>query len=109
MCSPWGSRVGHDVATEQPLQNRPSPPFLASPSLALPFEVSWQDGLQLEQAAAKLCQKPALLVCYCGGYDGYLPHETAGIRYQDLASGFLPQARETIWQSALKCAENTKL
>ena len=39
MCSPWGSRVGHDVATEQPLQNRPSPPFLASPSLALPFEV----------------------------------------------------------------------
>jgi len=77
--------------------------------LALPFEVSWQDGLQLEQAAAKLCQKPALLVCYCGGYDGYLPHETAGIRYQDLASGFLPQAREMVWQNTLNCVENTQL
>ena len=77
--------------------------------LALPFEVSWQDGLQLEQAAAKLCQKPALLVCYCGGYDGYLPHETVGVRYQDLASGFLPQAREMIWQNTLNCVENTQL
>lgn len=77
--------------------------------LALPFEVSWQDGLQLEQAAAKLCQKPALLVCYCGGYDGYLPHETAGIRYQDLASGFLPQSREMVWQNTLNCVENTQL
>lgn len=77
--------------------------------LALPFEVSWQDGLKLEQEAAKLCQKPALLVCYCGGYDGYLPHETASISYQNLASGFLPQAREIIWQNALKCAENTQL
>ena len=77
--------------------------------LALPFEVSWQDGLKLEQEAAARCQKPALLICYCGGYDGYLPHEQAGISYQDLATGFLPQARETIWQSALKCAENTQL
>lgn len=77
--------------------------------LALPFEVSWKDGLQLEQEAAALCGKPALLVCYCGGYDGYLPHEHAGINYQDLATGFLPQAREIIWQSALKCAKNTQL
>lgn len=77
--------------------------------LALPFEVSWQDGLKLEQEAADRCRKPALLVCYCGGYDGYLPHEQAGISYQDLATGFLPQAREMIWQSALKCAENTQL
>ncbi|MBR4991359.1 MAG: hypothetical protein IKY86_00025 [Clostridia bacterium] len=77
--------------------------------LALPFEVSWQDGLKLEQEAAALCQKPALLVCYCGGYDGYLPHEQTGISYQDLATGFLPQAREMIWQNALKCAQNTQL
>lgn len=77
--------------------------------LALPFEVSWQDGLKLEQEAAKLCQKPALLVCYCGGYDGYLPHEHTGVSYQDLATGFLPQAREMIWQNVLKCVENTKL
>ena len=77
--------------------------------LALPFEVSWQDGLRLEQEASRLCRKPALLVCYCGGYDGYLPHENAGISYQDLATGFLPHAREMIWQNALKCAENTQL
>ena len=77
--------------------------------LALPFEVSWQDGLKLEREAEKRCQKPALLVCYCGGYDGYLPHEKAGISYQDLATGFLPQAREVIWQNVLKCVENAKL
>lgn len=77
--------------------------------LALPFEVSWSDGLKLEEEAAARCKKPVLLVCYCGGYDGYLPHEQAGISYQDLATGFLPQAREMIWQSALKCAENTQL
>jgi len=77
--------------------------------LALPFEVSWQDGLRLEQEASRLCRKPALLVCYCGGYDGYLPHENAGISYQDLATGFLPQAREIIWQNTLKCVENTQL
>ncbi|MBQ4578295.1 MAG: hypothetical protein IJA84_04450 [Clostridia bacterium] len=76
--------------------------------LALPFEVSWQDGLSLEREAAAISGKPALLVCYCGGYDGYLPQNTAGISYQNLATGYLPQAREQIRQALRACAENTQ-
>ena len=77
--------------------------------LALPFEVSWQDGLKLEQEAAALYGKPALLICYCGGYDGYLPQKHHHINYQNLATGYLPQARELLWDAVLRCAEKTQL
>ena len=76
--------------------------------IGLPFEISWRDGAALEAQAAALCRKPALLVCYCNGYDGYLPHETTGINYQDLATGYLPEARAMIWNSALECVNHTQ-
>ncbi len=72
--------------------------------LALPFEVAQADGAQLEREAAALCEKPAYLICYCGGYDGYLPHAQTGVNYQDLATGYLPEARKQIWQGVLDCA-----
>lgn len=72
--------------------------------LALPFEVAQDDGAQLEREAAALCGKPAHLICYCGGYDGYLPHTEQGVNYQDLATGYLPEAREQIWRGLLDCA-----
>lgn len=72
--------------------------------LALPFEVAQEDGARLEREAAALCGKPAHLLCYCGGYDGYLPHETTGINYQDLATGYPPEARSMIWNGLLDCA-----
>ena len=72
--------------------------------LALPFEVASADGAQLEKEAERLLGKPAHLICYCGGYDGYLPHAHTGINYQDLATGYLPEARERIWQGVLDCA-----
>lgn len=74
--------------------------------LAVPFEVSRGDDSRLSAEVEALCGKPAYLVCYCGGYDGYLPHETQGINYQDLATGYLPQARAQIWQALLSCAAN---
>jgi len=74
--------------------------------LGVPFEVSHGDDARLTAEVAALCGKPAYLVCYCGGYDGYLPHETQGINYQDLATGYLPQARTMIWQALLACASN---
>ena len=74
--------------------------------LAVPFEVSHSDSDRLSTDVKALCGKPAHLICYCGGYDGYLPHETQGINYQDLATGYLPQAREQIWQALLSCAAN---
>ncbi len=75
--------------------------------LGLPFEVGHADGIALEQAVSGQEHKPALLICYCNGYDGYLPRETCGIQYQDLASGYPPQARKIIWDTALACAANT--
>lgn len=72
--------------------------------LALPFEVASADGAQLEREAERLFGKPTHLICYCGGYDGYLPHAHTGINYQDLATGYLPEAREQIWQGVLDCA-----
>ncbi len=72
--------------------------------LALPFEVASADGAQLEKEAERLLGKPAHLICYCGGYDGYLPHAHTGINYQDLATGYLPEAREQIWKGILGCA-----
>ena len=72
--------------------------------LALPFEVAQGDGARLEREAAALCGKPAHLLCYCGGYDGYLPHEMTGINYQDLATGYPPEARNMIWNGVLDCA-----
>ena len=75
--------------------------------LGLPFEVSHTDGDRLAQEAAARCGKPAHVVCYCGGYDGYLPHENRGINYQDIATGYLPEARERIWQAVLDCAAIT--
>lgn len=72
--------------------------------LALPFEVAQGDGARLEQEASALCGKPAHLLCYCGGYDGYLPHETTGVNYQDLATGYPPEARNMIWNGVLDCA-----
>ena len=74
--------------------------------LALPFEVSHADGDRLTADVSARCGKPAHLICYCGGYDGYLPHETQGINYQDLATGYPLQARDLIWQAALDCAAN---
>ena len=75
--------------------------------LALPFEVAQKDGLRLEQEASALCGRPAHLVCYCGGYDGYLPHEHMGINYQDLATGYPPEARKMIWNAVLDCAADS--
>ena len=72
--------------------------------LALPFEVASEDGARLEKEAQRLFGKPAHLICYCGGYDGYLPHTHTGINYQDLATGYLPEAREQIWHGVLECA-----
>jgi len=72
--------------------------------LGLPFEVAQADGTCLEREVEAFCGKPAHLICYCGGYDGYLPHAQTGINYQDLASGYLPEARKQIWQGILDCA-----
>ena len=74
--------------------------------LALPFEAAQADGVQLEREASSLCGKPTHLICYSGGYDGYLPHVQMGVNYQDLATGYLPEARDLIWKGVLDCAAN---
>lgn len=79
---------------------------------SLPFEVDSKDGEELETLLTQAAGKPVYLVCYTGGYDGYLPSGnplTADSSYEDFASRYLPQSRRQVWESAKKCVLNAKL
>ena len=84
-------------------------PFLYA---SLPFEVDSKDGEELETILTQAAGKPVYLICYTGGYDGYLPSGnplTADSSYEDFASRYLPQSRRQVWESAKKCVLNAKL
>lgn len=79
---------------------------------SLPFEVDSKDGEELETLLTQAAGKPVYLVCYTGGYDGYLPSGnplTADSSYEDFASRYYPQSRRQVWESAKQCVLNTKL
>ncbi len=79
---------------------------------SLPFEVDSKDGAELETLLTQAAGKPVYLICYTGGYDGYLPSGnplTADSSYEDFASRYLPQSRRQVWESAKKCVLNAKL
>ncbi len=74
--------------------------------LSLPFEVDSADGSQLEQLLCAAAQKDVYLLCYAGGYDGYLPSGkplSAESSYEDIASRYLPKARDAVWEGAKQC------
>lgn len=74
--------------------------------LGLPFEVDHADGQALEQSVSQSVGKAVYLVCYTGGYDGYLPSGaplTAQSSYEDFASRYLPESREQVWECAKQC------
>ncbi|MBR6825738.1 MAG: hypothetical protein IKM59_04240 [Oscillospiraceae bacterium] len=79
---------------------------------SLPFEVDSKDGIELETILTEAAGKPVYLICYTGGYDGYLPSGnplTADSSYEDFASRYLPQSRRQVWESAKKCVLNAKI
>ncbi len=80
--------------------------------ISLPFEVDNRDGNELQLSLSEAAGKPVYLVCYTGGYDGYLPSGkplSIDSSYEDIASRYLPQSRRQVWESAKKCVLNAKV
>lgn len=74
--------------------------------VGVPFEVDSADGEAVEAALSCQAGKPVYLVCYCGGYDGYLPSGaplSAESSYEDFASRYLPESRELVWRCLKAC------
>ncbi len=79
---------------------------------SVPFEVDSKDGNELEAILSETAQKPVYLLCYTGGYDGYLPSGkplSVNSSYEDIASRYLPQSREQVWECAKRCVLQAKL
>ncbi len=80
--------------------------------VSLPFEVDNKDGNELQSMLSDVAGKPVYLICYTGGYDGYLPSGnplSIDSSYEDIASRYLPQSRGQVWESAKKCVLNAKI
>ena len=63
--------------------------------IGLPFEMNSGDAARLEREMSQICGRPVFVVCYTGGYDGYLPSGrpiSADSNYQDIASPYAPEA-----------------
>ena len=63
--------------------------------IGLPFEMNSGDAALLEREMSLICGRPVFVVCYTGGYDGYLPSGrpiSADSNYQDIASPYAPEA-----------------
>lgn len=76
--------------------------------LGLPFEVSSADGRMMEAKLSAAAEKPVFVACYTGGYDGYLPSGAplcAESNYQDFASRYPPQIRQTLFQCVKSCID----
>ena len=74
--------------------------------LGVPFEVDYADGSELEQTLSQIAGQAVHLVCYTFGYDGYLPSGaplSAESSYEDIASRYLPESREQVWECAKQC------
>lgn len=74
--------------------------------VGVPFEVDYADGSDLEYTLSQIAEQDVHLVCYTFGYDGYLPSGaplSAESSYEDIASRYLPQSREQVWECAKQC------
>ena len=74
--------------------------------VGVPFEVDYADGAELEYTLSQIAGQDVHLVCYTFGYDGYLPSGaplSAESSYEDIASRYLPQSREQVWECAKQC------
>lgn len=79
--------------------------------VTLPFETGSEDCEQLEASLSAEAGKPVYLICYCGGYDGYLPSGaplTADSSYEDIASRYGEGTRQKVWECAKQCILRVK-
>ena len=80
--------------------------FGATILVGVPFEVDYADGADLEYTLSQIAGQDVHLVCYTFGYDGYLPSGaplSAESSYEDIASRYLPESREQVWECAKQC------
>ena len=73
---------------------------------AFPFEMPVLDGVAIEKKLSALVGKPAYVVCYTNGYDGYLPSGaplSVNSNYEDIASRYEPGIRKEIVEAAAEC------
>ena len=58
-------------------------------------DLTMADAEKLEREMSRICGWRVYVICYTGGYDGYLPSGrpiTADSNYQDIASPYAPEA-----------------
>ena len=70
----------------------------------LPFEYAFKDERILKETAEKLTQRPAIVVCYANGYEGYLPSGkplSKDSGYEDMASSYRFDAKEIVKEAVL--------
>lgn len=78
----------------------------------LPFEINHDDGQELERMLMEATGSSAVLCCYSGGYEGYLPSGrplTADSSYEDFATRYPVDAKERIWECAKQCLLETNM
>lgn len=112
----YDSRIA--VLERQNVQPEPEKPvYIAAADfgpfvfLTLPFETGSEDCENLERSLSEAAGKPVYLICYCGGYDGYLPSGaslTADSSYEDIASRYGEGTRQQVWECAKRCILGVK-
>ena len=70
---------------------------------AMPFDSNSGDGAQMEALLSEKAGKRAFILCYAGGYEGYLPSGKPigiGSSYQDVAASLAPEVKGRVLDAA---------
>lgn len=75
--------------------------------IGLPLETSYEAGERFKQRLSEMTGKPVWIICYTGGYDGYLPSGRPldfDSSYEDLAAIYSSDAEDIVWRCIEECA-----
>ncbi|MBQ9832606.1 MAG: neutral/alkaline non-lysosomal ceramidase N-terminal domain-containing protein [Clostridia bacterium] len=79
--------------------------------VGLPLETNYEAGERFRERLEKTSLKKVWIVCYTGGYDGYLPSGRPldfDSSYEDLAAIYTSDAEEILWRSIEKCVSRNQ-
>ncbi|MBQ9409218.1 MAG: hypothetical protein IJU28_07530 [Clostridia bacterium] len=72
---------------------------------AMPFEIDSAEGAAMEAELSRRAGKSAFILCYAGGYEGYLPSGKPigpDSNYQDVAASLAPGAKQAVMNAAIQ-------
>ena len=75
------------------------------------METNYEAGERFRERLEKTSLKKVWIVCYTGGYDGYLPSGRPldfDSSYEDLAAIYTSDAEEILWRSIEKCVSRNQ-